>query len=82
MDYQKRFKTFKLRYHKKGGTTGAANNGLNQLTSIGGGATNHDALGNLTLDPMTGKSFIYDSQSRLTAVSGCAGARTSELALG
>ena len=52
------------------GTTAGVPNGLNQLTSIGGTATSHDALGNLTLDPMTGKSFTYDSQSQLTAVSG------------
>jgi RHS repeat-associated protein len=55
--------------HGSGSTTGVAN-GLNQLTSIGGGATAHDARGNLTSDPTTGKTYGYSSENLLTSASG------------
>ena len=45
-------------------------NGLNQLASIGGSATAHDARGNLTSDPSAGKTYVYSSENRLTTASG------------
>jgi RHS repeat-associated protein len=45
-------------------------NGLNQLTSIGGFATAHDARGNLTLDPTTGKAYTYSSENLLKTATG------------
>ena len=55
--------------HGSGSTAGVAN-GLNQLTSIGGAATTHDAKGNLTTDPTTGKTYGYSSENLLTSASG------------
>jgi hypothetical protein len=55
--------------HGSGSTTGVAN-GLNQLTSIGGSASAHDARGNLTSDPSTGKTYGYSSENLLTSASG------------
>ena len=52
------------------GTTASVANGLNQLTSIGGAATVHDARGNLTSDPTSGRTFTYSSENLLTAASG------------
>lgn len=52
------------------GSTASVANGLNQLTSIGGGATAHDSKGNLTTDPTTGKSFTYSSENLLLTSSG------------
>lgn len=57
--------------------TGAVNaavsspaNGLNQLTSVGGTAATYDANGNLTTDPVTGRSYIYFSDNMLRSVTG------------
>lgn len=55
--------------HGSGSTAGVAN-GLNQLTTIGGAATAHDARGNLTSDPTTGKTYGYSSENMLTTGSG------------
>jgi RHS repeat-associated protein len=52
------------------GSTASVANGLNQLTSIGGSATTHDARGNLTSDPTTGKTYSYSSENLLTGASG------------
>ena len=52
------------------GSTASAVNGLNQLTSIGGAATAHDARGNLTTDPTSGKTYSYSSENLLTGASG------------
>ena len=52
------------------GSTASIANGLNQLTSIGGSATAHDARGNLTTDPTTGKTYGYSSENLLTSASG------------
>jgi YD repeat-containing protein len=51
-------------------STASVANGLNQLTSIGGSTMTHDARGNLTLDPVTDKTYIYDSQNQLIVASG------------
>jgi RHS repeat-associated protein len=55
--------------HASGTTTGVAN-GLNQLTSIGGAATAHDANGNVTTDPTSGKTYTYSSENLLTGSTG------------
>ena len=52
------------------GSTASVSNGLNQLASIGGSATAHDARGNLTSDPSAGKTYGYSSENRLTSASG------------
>lgn len=52
------------------GSTASATNGLNQLSTIGGAATAHDARGNFTTDPTTGKAFTYSSENLLTASTG------------
>ncbi|MDQ3520086.1 MAG: polymorphic toxin-type HINT domain-containing protein [Gemmatimonadota bacterium] len=52
------------------GSTASVANGLNQVTSIGGGATAHDARGNLATDPTTGKTYGYSSENLLTSASG------------
>jgi hypothetical protein len=41
------------------GSTPSVADGLNRLSSIGGGAAAYDARGNLTSDPTTGKSYTY-----------------------
>jgi RHS repeat-associated protein len=51
------------------GTTASAANGLNQLASIGGTATSHDARGNMTADAL-GKTFGYSSENLLISASG------------
>ena len=55
--------------HSSGSMPGVAN-GLNQLTSIGGSATSHDARGNLTSDPTSGKTYGYSSENLLASASG------------
>ena len=52
------------------GSTSSVTNGLNQLTSIGGASTAHDARGNLTTDPTTGKVYVYSSENLLISGSG------------
>jgi RHS repeat-associated protein len=52
------------------GSTASVADGLNRLTSIGGSAVTHDARGNVTLDPTTGKTLSYDSENKLTGGSG------------
>ncbi len=52
------------------GSTATVANGLNQLTSVGGSATAHDARGNLTTDPTTGKSYTYSSENLLKTATG------------
>ena len=52
------------------GSTASVANGLNQLTNVGGSATSHDARGNLTSDPTTGKTYGYSSENLLTSASG------------
>jgi len=54
------------------GTTGTSVNGLNQIATHGGTAFAHDANGNLTSDGA--RSFTYDVENRLVAVSGGNGA--------
>jgi RHS repeat-associated protein len=49
--------------------TGVAN-GLNQLTSVGGVTASYDTRGNLTSDPMSGKTYGYSSENLLTSASG------------
>jgi hypothetical protein len=44
-------------------------NGLNQLATIGGTGTGHDARGNMTADGL-GKTFGYSSENLLTSASG------------
>jgi hypothetical protein len=41
------------------GTQTTVSNGLNQLSTVNGTATSYDARGNMTTDPVTGKSQIY-----------------------
>ncbi|MEJ7777003.1 MAG: RHS repeat-associated core domain-containing protein [Sphingomicrobium sp.] len=52
------------------GSTASVANGLNRLTSVGGTATTHDARGNLTSDPTSGKTYGYSSENLLTSASG------------
>jgi RHS repeat-associated protein len=52
------------------GSTASVANGLNQLTSVGGTATAHDAKGNLTFDPTSGKTYSYSSENLLTGSTG------------
>uniref|UniRef100_UPI000688D502 RHS repeat protein n=1 Tax=Sphingomonas sp. URHD0057 TaxID=1380389 RepID=UPI000688D502 len=52
------------------GSTASVANGLNQLSSIGGVNTTHDTKGNLTTDPISGKTFSYSSENLLTSSSG------------
>lgn len=52
------------------GSTASVANGLNQVTAIGGSATSHDARGNLTSDPTTGKTYGFSSENLLTSASG------------
>ncbi|HEX8584783.1 MAG TPA: RHS repeat-associated core domain-containing protein [Allosphingosinicella sp.] len=51
------------------GTTASTANGLNQLATIGGTNTAHDARGNMTADGL-GKTFGYSSENLLTGASG------------
>jgi RHS repeat-associated protein len=51
------------------GTTASTANGLNQLATIGGTTTAHDARGNMTADGL-GKTFGYSSENLLTGASG------------
>ncbi len=52
------------------GSTDYVPNGLNQIASISAATTTHDANGNLTSDPQTGKNYLYSSQNLLRAASG------------
>jgi len=47
-------------------------NGLNQYTSVGGGALTYDLNGNLSA--YAGTSYLYDTENRLTSVSGASAA--------
>jgi RHS repeat-associated protein len=58
------------------GTTHSTANGLNQLTALGGASVGHDARGNVTSDPTVGNGYGYDSENRLTSVSGVGWAGT------
>jgi RHS repeat-associated protein len=51
------------------GSTASTANGLNQLASIGGASTSHDARGNMTADGL-GRTFGYSSENLLTSASG------------
>jgi hypothetical protein len=52
------------------GSTASVADGLNRLSSIGGSASSHDARGNLTTDPTSGKSYTYwPSDNALRTVS-------------
>ncbi len=66
------------------GSMASVANGLNQLTSVGGAATAHDARGNLTFDPATGKTYSYSSENLLRTSaggnSGHAGLRSGDAA--
>ncbi len=55
-------------------------NGLNQYTSISGGAHSYDLNGNLTSDGAT--SFVYDAENRLVSASGAKTATLSYDPLG
>lgn len=50
------------------GATAYANNGLNQVTSVGGSSVSYDANGNITND--TTRAFTYDAANRLTGANG------------
>ena len=52
------------------GTTSSSSNGLNQIATVGGSGSAHDARGNLTSDPTSGKTFGYSSENLLTSASG------------
>ncbi|MCW5672744.1 MAG: RHS repeat-associated core domain-containing protein [Hydrogenophaga sp.] len=47
-------------------------NGLNQYTSVGGGALTYDLNGNLSA--YAGTSYLYDTENRLTSASGASAA--------
>jgi RHS repeat-associated protein len=51
------------------GTTASTANGLNQLATVSGASTAHDARGNMTADGL-GKTFGYTSQNLLASASG------------
>ena len=54
--------------------TGAYNvNGLNQYTSVNGGAVAYDTNGNLAWDAGAGSSFTYDMENRLVSMNSPAG---------
>ena len=40
-------------------------NGLNQIVTVGGAATTHDARGNLTFDPAGARTSGYNSLNQL-----------------
>ena len=50
------------------GSTAYANNGLNQVTNVGGSGVGYDANGNITND--TTRPFTYDAANRLTGANG------------
>jgi len=52
------------------GSTASVANGLNQITTIGGAAVTYDSKGNLTVDPVTPKNYLYTSQNLLRFASG------------
>lgn len=54
-----------------------ARNGLNQVTSVGGLPTKHDANGNLTVDPGLSFSMSYDMENRLVSTSGASAVTSS-----
>lgn len=45
-------------------------NGLNQMTSINGMKATYGATGNMTYNPVSGRSYGYDSEDKLTSASG------------
>jgi RHS repeat-associated protein len=45
-------------------------NGLNQLTSVGGVSASYDTKGNLTAEPISGKTYGYSSENLLTSGNG------------
>ena len=51
-------------------TTAYAQNGLNQQITIGGSSASWDSKGNLTSDPVSGKTYGYSSENLLTSASG------------
>ena len=51
------------------GSTAYTQNGLNQQVTVGGSSTTHDANGNLTTEPQSGKTYAYSSENRLTSAS-------------
>lgn len=51
------------------GSTSYTQNGLNQQITVGGTSTTHDANGNLTYEPQSGKTYTYSSENRLTSAS-------------
>lgn len=50
------------------GSTAYVNNGLNQVTSVGGASLSYDANGNITNDAT--RAFTYDAANRLTGANG------------
>ncbi|WP_303713512.1 RHS repeat-associated core domain-containing protein [Brevundimonas naejangsanensis] len=55
-------------YSPTAGSTAYANNGLNQVTSVGGASVGYDANGNITHDAT--RAFTYDAANRLTGANG------------
>ena len=55
-------------YGPTAGSTAYANNGRNQVTSVGGSGVSYDANGNITNDAT--RAFTYDAANRLTGANG------------
>ncbi len=55
-------------YGPTAGSMAYANNGLNQVTSVGGSGVGYDANGNITNDAT--RAFTYDAANRLTGANG------------
>lgn len=55
-------------YSPTAGSTAYANNGRNQVTSVGGASVGYDANGNITHDAT--RAFTYDATNRLTGANG------------
>lgn len=55
-------------YGVAAGSTNYLNNGLNQMTSVGGSGVSYDANGNITNDAT--RAFTYDAANRLTGANG------------
>lgn len=55
-------------YGPTSGSTAYANNGLNQVTNVGGASVSYDANGNITND--AARAFTYDAANRLTGANG------------
>jgi RHS repeat-associated protein len=50
--------------------TSSSQNGLNQQVSIGGSSATWDSKGNITSEPLSGRTYGYSSENLLTSASG------------